>query len=989
MESYSVEAILSAVDKNFTSTMAKASSGLDGITNKFSSVTKGSGKVTSSITSMAASMGLVKIASKAFDVMKASMDGAISRFDTMNNFPKMMKAMGFSAEESQKSIDKLSKGIQGLPTALDTVVANAQNIAIMTGDIDKATDTTLALNDAFLASGSSSADAERGLTQYVQMLSKGKVDMQSWRTLQETMGVALNDTAKAFGFAGASAQNDLYQALKDGNITFDQFNAKLIELDQGVGGFAERAKTASGGIKTAMQNISTAVVRGMANSLEAIDKVLTSNGLPKMEDALMGIQNAVDGAFKQINGFLDKFATADSASQKMQLLQDTIKPIAPLLASIGASVALDGILPVVGKAQDGFNLMGAAAGKIPGKFDLIRTAAEKVPEQITAIGQKAQSVGGAMTSGFSKASGIMQKIIPNGVLNQFDALKGKAQMAAGGVGYAFENIADKMKNIVPVGALNKFDALKGKAQMTASGVQYAFQATADKLQQPFQKIGSVVGTGLQKSASVGIQAMNGMVNGLMSVFQIAMSSIGPAAIIGLVVIGLGLVYKQFGTQIDQMIELVTTKGPEIITNLVQGIVSQLPALAESGAQMLNTLMTAIAALLPTVMQAGMDILKGIVQGFTENVDVIMQGALTLITTLVNSIISLLPQLLICGLDIILSIVDGILANMSLILDSATSIMENIANTIATNLPTILSKGMEILEKVAQGIVQALPALITSALKMMTSIVKTISQNLPQIMQSAVKIIKTLVNGLVQNLPQILSAAVKLILEIVKGLVQNLPKILEMGIKIVSELVSGLIRSLPSIVTAAGQLAKGVINTIKNTNWLSIGINICKGIANGIKNGVGAVVDAAKSLASSAMNSIKSKLGIHSPSRWGMWVGKMLNAGIGDGVNKSTSKVINAAESMVNNIMDTVGQLDNAYDFSSLVGGTVAVGATVSTRDTDLNNMGATITRNNKYIVEVPVNIDGRETAKVIAPFTDAEQQKNKQIKNLINTGRRS
>lgn len=938
MESYSIEAILSAVDKNFTSTMAKASSGLDGITNKFSSVTKGSGKVTSSITSMAASMGLVKIASKAFDVMKASMDGAISRFDTMNNFPKMMKAMGFSAEESQKSIDKLSKGIQGLPTALDTVVANAQNIAIMTGDIDKATDTTLALNDAFLASGSSSADAERGLTQYVQMLSKGEVDMQSWRTLQETMGVALNDTAKAFGFAGASAQNDLYQALKDGNITFDQFNAKLIELDQGVGGFAERAKTASGGIKTAMQNISTAVVRGMANSLEAIDKVLTSNGLPKMEDALMGIQNAVDGAFKQINGFLDKFATADSASQKMQLLQDTVKPIAPLLASIGASVALDGILPVVGKAQTGFNLMGAAAGKIPGK--------------LSAIGQKAQSMSSTMTSGFSEVSGVMQKIIPNGILNRFDALKGKAQMTAGGIGYAFQNMSDKIP-------------------------------------QSFKTMSSGIASGMQRSANVGVQAMNTMVNVLGSVFKVAMSSIGPAAILGLVVIGLGLVYQQFGTQIDQMIELVTTKGPEIITNLVQGIVSQLPALAESGAQMLNTLMTAIAALLPTVMQAGMDILKGIVQGFTENVDVIMQGALTLITTLVNSIISLLPQLLICGLDIVLSVVDGILANMGQILDSATSIMENIANTIATNLPTILSKGMEILEKVAQGIVQALPKLITAAIKMITSIVKTISQNLPQIMQSAVKIIKTLVNGLVQNLPQILSAAVKLILEIVKGLVQNLPKILEMGIKIVSELVSGLIRSLPSIVTAAGQLAKGVINTIKNTNWLSIGINICKGIANGIKNGVGAVVDAAKSLASSAMNSIKSKLGIHSPSRWGMWVGKMLNAGIGDGVNKSTSKVINAAESMVNNIMDTVGQLDNAYDFSSLVGGTVAVGATVSTRDTDLNNMGATITRNNKYIVEVPVNIDGRETAKVIAPFTDAEQQKNKQIKNLINTGRRS
>ena len=122
----------------------------------------------------------------------------------------------------------------------------------MTGDLKKATKTTLALNDAFLASGASTEDASRGLTQYIQMLSKGTVDLQSWRSLQETMGVALNDVAKAFGFAGASAQNDLYKALQDGSITFDQFNDKLIELDGGVNGFASRAKTASDGIATAM-----------------------------------------------------------------------------------------------------------------------------------------------------------------------------------------------------------------------------------------------------------------------------------------------------------------------------------------------------------------------------------------------------------------------------------------------------------------------------------------------------------------------------------------------------------------------------------------------------------------------------------------------------------------------------------------------------------------------------------------------------------------
>ncbi|MGE7947184.1 tape measure protein [Lysinibacillus sp. NPDC093688] len=63
-----------------------------------------------------------------------------------------------------------------------------QSIAQMTGDLDKATDIAFLLNNAFIASGSDIANAERGLDQYVKMLSKGKVEANSWSTLQEAMG---------------------------------------------------------------------------------------------------------------------------------------------------------------------------------------------------------------------------------------------------------------------------------------------------------------------------------------------------------------------------------------------------------------------------------------------------------------------------------------------------------------------------------------------------------------------------------------------------------------------------------------------------------------------------------------------------------------------------------------------------------------------------------------------------------------------------------
>ncbi|MGO6397902.1 tape measure protein [Streptococcus pneumoniae] len=244
-----------------------------------------------------------KLASKAVDLLTDSLGGAIQRFDTLESYPRVMQAMGHSTEDVTRSTKKLAAGIEGLPTTLNEVVGTAQRLTSITGDINKSTDLTLALNNAFLASGSSSADASRGLQQFSQMLSAGKVDMQSWKTLQETMPYALQKTAESFGFAGQSAQNDFYSALKEGRITFNKFSSKLVELNGGVGGFAELAKTNSKGIQTSFGNLKNAVVKGVANTIKALDdltKAATGKTIAENFDALKVIINAAFGVIVNV-----------------------------------------------------------------------------------------------------------------------------------------------------------------------------------------------------------------------------------------------------------------------------------------------------------------------------------------------------------------------------------------------------------------------------------------------------------------------------------------------------------------------------------------------------------------------------------------------------------------------------------------------------------------------------------------------------------------
>jgi tape measure domain-containing protein len=330
---------------NFANNMSKVSRGLSGIGSGYDTASKKQGSFIRGISQIASGIGVYAAVSKGIGMISNSLDGAISRYDTLNNFPRVLQQIGFSADDSEKAINRLSDGIQGLPTTLDDVASTAQRIAVMTGDLDGAVDTTLALNNAFIASGSDAANAARGLEQYVQMLSRGEVGLEEWRTLQETMGVALNDVAKAFGFAGKSAQNDLYDALKSGEITMEEFNAKLIELNDGTNGFAERALTASGGIRTAWTNMQTSIVRGVTKIIEAIDSVLANTPLESIENIINNIGNAF---FNFLDGIAQKIPIAVGfVSQLFSVFKDGGLPAVFQLLTETAQGSIDSILVII------------------------------------------------------------------------------------------------------------------------------------------------------------------------------------------------------------------------------------------------------------------------------------------------------------------------------------------------------------------------------------------------------------------------------------------------------------------------------------------------------------------------------------------------------------------------------------------------------------------------------------------------------------------
>ena len=374
-----------------------------------------------------------KLASKAVDLLTDSLGGAIQRFDTLESYPRVMQAMGHSTEDVTRSTKKLAAGIEGLPTTLNEVVGTAQRLTSITGDINKSTDLTLALNNAFLASGSSSADASRGLQQFSQMLSAGKVDMQSWKTLQETMPYALQKTAESFGFAGQSAQNDFYSALKDGQLTFDQFASKLIELNGGVGGFAELAKTNSKGIQTSFGNLKNAVVKGVANTIKALDdltKAATGKTIAENFDALKVIINAAFGVIVNvIKASTPVFQTLFSILGTGISVISSLTPV--IISLVSALVAMRAANEAITATKNLINAWQTFKTTAAGAIQIINliTAAQATCGTVT----KAQMVANLANNGALTASTVLY-----GVLTGAISLQTAATIAATAATTAFK-----------------------------------------------------------------------------------------------------------------------------------------------------------------------------------------------------------------------------------------------------------------------------------------------------------------------------------------------------------------------------------------------------------------------------------------------------------------------------------------------------------------------------------------------------------------------
>lgn len=331
------------------------------------------------------------------------------------------------------------------------------------------------------------------------------------------------------------------------------------------------------------------------------------------------------------------------------------------------------------------------------------------------------------------------------------------------------------------------------------------------------------------------------------------------------------------------------------------------------------------------------------------------------SAIVTFVTALGPQLFAAVSGLIPQIASGITTGIPTLYQSAMQLMDQFNIGIQEQLPTLLQKGVDFISNIVNGILQNLPQVITMAGNVITYFVNTIISMLPTVLSAGARLLLRLVNGIINNLPQITQAAVTAIVRFVASIGQNLPQILQSGITIIAKLTAGLIRAIPNLVGQIPAIISAIVNAFTSQNWGSIGINIISGIASGLRSAAHMLWDAVKGVLGGFKENVLAFFGIHSPSRWGAYVGEMIDTGIANGLIGKTTLVSNAAAELQKSVKKPIGtSMDLAISGKS---STDSQNSTIAEKlEVLLEYLKTTSRRGDGSIV---INLNDREVARAL------------------------
>ena len=288
--------------------------------------------------------------------------------------------------------------------------------------------------------------------------------------------------------------------------------------------------------------------------------------------------------------------------------------------------------------------------------------------------------------------------------------------------------------------------------------------------------------------------------------------------------------------------LATAKSA--FTNFLSGS-GDVSSLVSSFSNLANVVVNSLTEIAPRLTQGISDLVQQVVPLIPPLLNTLLPVLIEGATTLINGLVSALPAVIATIVDVLPMLIEGIMSIVDALIGALPQIMQTLVAALPTLIPQLIDATVSLMMMLVEMLPQIIQPLIAALPEIIVSIVEALVGNLPALIQGAIQLIM----GIVAALPQIIQALVAALPQIISLIIQavlgNLPAIIAGLVQVTVGIVAALPQILGSLIMAIPAALSGIWDGIKN-------------VFSGLGEWFGEKFSAAKEAAANAWSDAKEK-----------------------------------------------------------------------------------------------------------------------------------
>lgn len=384
------------------------------------------------------------------------------------------------------------------------------------------------------------------------------------------------------------------------------------------------------------------------------------------------------------------------------------------------------------------------------------------------------------------------------------------------------------------------------------------------------------------------------------------------------------IFAQVTAGIINSIPVILTAVIQIVTVILQTLVAALPMIITAGLQMMTGLIQALTQILPMVIQGLVTLITGVLTALVSALPLILTAAIQLFTGIVQALTTIIPMLITSILSALVTIIQALVAAIPLLLNAGIQLFLGLVQAIPLVIPPLIQAVVSMIPILIVTLISMIPMLIEAAIQLFMAIVEAIPQIIPPLIEAIIGLIPTLISTVISLIPQLIQAAIQLFMAIVQAVPKIIGQLVPAIIGLIPVIISTVLGLIPQLINAAVTLFKGIADAVPKavptivSQLISMGRDLINGLARGISNAGQAVMNAIGNVVNGAIDWAKGLLGIKSPSRVFMGIGRFTIMGLANGIQSERNMLNRTMTAVANDMIDFYNQVGAAKELETQI-----------------------------------------------------------------------